>query len=303
MKHILPVIIIAALLAGCSKEESPVASENTGILDIFTPGADADPEVREIYNTHGIWVRTKFASITELTNGYLEVDALVRARGAESLDTTLKSEVYAYTSALLSNVPGTFTKAFFPLEIFYVKSYGALYWVYPLKHLGRSRLIISWPNSTAGTIPVTDPANHYYRDSVLTAGVWNIICQSITGRMEEPLAAFSAAGKAYDNGKVYDQILNAYYADGDIDKYEAAIEELTREGGFLTGAGSRDFRSDFAGWLRLLATDSYDNIRRDYLDNSPARAAKYAIVVDFALQYGWDIQAAGNTFQQRHNNP
>ncbi|MDR2413886.1 MAG: hypothetical protein LBD64_02740 [Odoribacteraceae bacterium] len=304
MKHaILYITIIAALTGACSKEEQPVASANTGLLDIFTPGSDADPVVRDIYNSHGIWIRTEFASVQELTNGYLEVDALVRVRGAKPLDPALKDEVYAYTNTLLSNVPGAFTKAFFPLEIFYVESYGASWWVYPLKHLGRSRLIISWPNTTIGTIPVADPAKHYYQDSVLTVGVWNIICQSITARMEEPIADFVAAGKTHDGGKAYDQILNAYYADYDIEKYDAAIDELTREGGFLTGAGSRDFRSDLASWIQLLATESSENIQREYLDNSPARAAKYAIVIDFARQHGWDIQAAGNTFRQRRDNP
>lgn len=302
MKYIV-YLTIALLVGACTKEEQPVASENTGILDIFTPGPNADPVVRGIYDSHGIWVRTTFSSVQEITNGYLEVDALVRPRGVQPLDPALESEVFAYTSALLANVPGSFTKAFFPLEIFYVQTYGASWWIYPLKHLGRSRLVISWPNTTTGTIPVTDPANHYYQDSVLTVGVWGIIAQSIASRMENPIEEFVAAGKPYDNGQAYDQLVNAYYADGDLDKYEAGVEALTREGGYLTGGGSRDFRADFSGWIRLLATTSYEEIRARYLDDSPARAAKYAVVVDFARQYGWDIQAAGNTFHQRHNNP
>ncbi|MDR1273718.1 MAG: hypothetical protein LBK12_04135, partial [Odoribacteraceae bacterium] len=303
MKHIaIQLTIIAALLAGgCSDESHPVASDNLGILDMFTPGADAAPEARQIFDDYGVWVRTRFASVQEITNGILEVDATVRRYGAENLDEGRLHEVYAYSSALLSNVSREFTRAFFPLEIFYVKTYGASYWIYPLKLLGRSRLIISWPNDPANTAPVADPANYYYQDSTLATGVWRLIATSITARLEEPVAEFVAAGKAYDNGKAYDQILNAYYSDYDVAKYDAAIEELMNTGGYLSGGGSRDFRSDFADWIRLLATESRENIQRDYLDNSAALANKYEAVVNFARRYQWDIQAAGNKFRQQYD--
>jgi hypothetical protein len=303
MKYIaIQLTIIAAILAGgCNKESHPVASENLGIIEMFTPGADADQEVRQIFNDYGVWVRTHFASVQEITNAILEVDAIVRRYGVENLDSTRINEVYQYSSALLSNVSKEFTKTFFPLEIFYVKTYGASYWIYPLKLLGRSRLIISWPNDPTNTDPVADPANYYYQDSVLANGIWRLIASSVTARVEEPIAEFVAAGKAYDNGKAYDQILNAYYADYDVAKYEAAIEELTNTGGYLSGSGSRDFRTDFADWIRLLATESYENIKRDYLDNSKARANKYEVVVNFARRYQWDIQAAGNKFRQQYN--
>jgi hypothetical protein len=301
MKHIMIIIAAALLAASCTKEEQPVASENTGILDLFTPGADAATPVKEMYASHSVWVRTSFASVQEITNGYLEIDALVRARGAVNLDPEVAPEVYAYTASLLSNVSPAFARAFFPLEIFYVKTYGASYWVYPLKRLGRGRLIISWPNTTAGTIPVTDPANHYYQDSVLTTGVWNLIGPAITARMENPIASFVDAGKAYDGGRAYDQIIAAYNADGDLAKRDAAIAALTAEGGYLSGGGSREFRVDFAEWVRLLATESRANIQALYLDDSPARAAKYAAVVDFARQYAWDIQAAGDAFRRGHD--
>ncbi|MDR2130271.1 MAG: hypothetical protein LBP56_03750 [Odoribacteraceae bacterium] len=302
MKHtIICLTLLAALLAArCTKEAHPTASENPGIAAMFSPGADAAPEVLRMFNEYGVWVRDTFTSIVELTNGYLEVDNVVRARGAQPLDPALKEEVIAYSADLLANVSSAFSRAFFPLEIVYVQSYGVNWWVYPLKRLGRSRLIISWPNTTAGTIPVTDPANHYYQDSVLTLGVWNLIGPAIAARFDEPLAEFVAAGKAYDNGKAYDQIYNAYQSDGDAEKYAAALDELTRDGGFLSGNGSRDFRSDFAEWIRLVATESHENIRARYLDNSPARAAKYDVLVRFARQYEWDIQAAGNAFRAGH---
>jgi hypothetical protein len=294
--------LVALLLAGgCSEESHPVASEQLGIIEMFSPGADADPEVWRMFNDYGVWVRTHFASVQELTNSILEVDNLVRVRGAENLDSARYGEVYLYTSTLLANLSPEFTRAFFPLEFYYVKSYGVSYWVYPLKRLGRGRLIISWPNTTAGTIPVTDPANHYYQDSVLTTGVWGLITPAITARMEEPPAGFVAAGKPHDNGEVYDQILDAYYADGDLEKYDTALDELTRDGGYVTGSGSRDFRADLADWIRLIATESRENIQRDYLSDSKARAAKYEIVINFMKQYKWDIQAAGNTFRQRHD--
>jgi hypothetical protein len=302
MKHAIQLIIIAALLAGgCTGENDPVASESLGILDMFTPGEDADPEVRQIFDDYGVWVRTYFASAREITNSSLEIDANNARYGAQLLDDERLPEVYAYTSALLSNVTGEFTKTFFPLEIFYVKSYGASYWPTPLKILGRNRLIISWPNDPNNTEPVADLANYYYQDSVLADGVWRLIASSIAARLATPIEEFVTAGKAHDNGKAYDQILNAYYADRDIEKRDAALEELTSTGGYLSGGGSRDFRTDFADWLRLLATESHANIKRDYLDNSKARANKYEIVVNFARRYQWNIQAAGNKFRQQHN--
>lgn len=39
-----------------------------------------------MYNDYGVWVRTYFSSIDELTNAILAQDALVAMRGAENLE-------------------------------------------------------------------------------------------------------------------------------------------------------------------------------------------------------------------------
>ena len=112
---------------------------------------------------------------------------------------------------------------------------------------------------------------------------------------------FVLAGKAYDNGEAYDNIREQYQKDGDEEKYDKAIDELCKNGGFLSGAGSGKFTTDFGDWLSLLVMESYDNIKKDYLDNSIARTAKYKVIVEFFKKYNWDIQAAGNKFRQKYN--
>ena len=75
-----------------------------------------------------------------------------------------------------------------------------------MKALGRSRLILMWPNTTDGAIPVTDPVNHYYQDSVLASEVWRKLGSMIVARMEEPLKEFVVGGKAYDDGEAYENM-------------------------------------------------------------------------------------------------
>lgn len=89
-----------------------------------------------------------------------------------------------------------------------------------MKALGRSRLILMWPNTTDGAIPVTDPVNHYYQDSVLTSEVWRKLGSMIVARMEEPLKEFVAGGKAYDDGEAYEKLGNEYDKDEEAWKEE-----------------------------------------------------------------------------------
>ena len=123
----------------------------------------------------------------------------------------------------------------------------------------------------------------------------------IAQRFDEPIKEFVLAGKAYDNGEAYDNIREQYQKDGDEEKYDKAIDELCKNGGFLSGAGSGKFTTDFGDWLSLLVMESYDNIKKDYLDNSIARTAKYKVIVEFFKKYNWDIQAAGKKFRQKYN--
>ena len=80
-------------------------------------------------------------------------------------------------------------------------------------------------------------------------------------------------------------------------KYKNAVAELCRNGGYITGGSSRSFEGDFSEWLRLLVMESYENIKKDYLDNSKSRALKYEIITKYFKEYGWDIQAAGNKYR------
>ena len=294
---------ILLLLAACNNEDDPVASEDLGIVDMFSPGADADQEVKDIYNKYGVWVRTHFDDIDELANAIIAEDQMVSMRGATNIQEQYIPETYAYTQTLLGNVSVDFVKQYFPLEFFYVETCGASFWTYDLLSIGRSRLVICWPNQMEGCIPVTDPVNHYYQDSVLTVNVWNRLVNMVTLRMNEDLLPeFGAAGKMYDGGEASDNIYQQYQQDGDEEKYNQSMQELADGGGFISGDGSSDFRSDIGEWLQLLVTESYDNIKRTYLDNNSMRAQKYEILVNWLKDnFDWDIQAAGNKFRAEYD--
>lgn len=299
----LACIGLACFATACSKEDDPVASEDLGIVDMFSPGEDADQEVKDIYNEYGVWIRTHFDDINELSNAIIAESQMVSMYGATNLQEECIPETYAYSKTLLSNVSVDFVKQYFPLELFYVETCGSSYWTYDLLSIGRSRLIICWPNQMEGCIPVTDPENHYYQDSVLTTNVWNYLVDMITLRMDENLLPeFGAAGKMYDGGEAADNIDNEYYADGDEEKWNTSMQELADGGGFITGYGSRDFRTDIGEWIQLLVTESYDNIKRTYLDNNSMRAQKYEILVTWLKEnFDWDIQACGNEFREKYD--
>ncbi len=317
----LMLTALVLFLSGCNKESKLSPTDDLGIVEMFGPDENADPRVKSMYNDYGVWVRTYFSSIDELTNAILAQDALVAMRGAKNLDEEKIPEVLYYSEALLSNVSKEYANSYFPLELFYVKEYGSLYWIYPVKALGRSRLILMWPNTSEGAIEVTDPVNHYYRDSVLASEVWRKIGTMIVARMEEPLKDFVAAGKAYDDGVAYEKLGDEFDKDEDawkeenpdandddedevnsrpyVIKYKKAVAELCRNGGYITGGSSRSFEGDFAEWLRLLVMESYENIKKEYLDNSKSRALKYEVITKYFKEYNWDIQAAGNRYRER----
>ncbi len=299
----LACIGLTFFTVACNNEEDPIASENLGIVEMFSPGADADQEVKDIYNEYGAWIRTSANSVAELANAIIYEDGLMAARGSfENLDDASKPEVYAYMEAFLSNVSPKFAKTYFPQDFFFLKSFST-YTAQNMLTIGRNRIIIAWPNQMAGSIPVTDPEEHYYQDSVLTTTLWGNLVGMITPRMEEDLLPdFIAAGKMYDGGEAIDNINNQFKTDNDTVAYENAVADLTREGGFITSSGSRDFRTDIGNYIELLATESYDNIKKDYLDDSPARTMKYEIVVKWLKDsFDWDIQAAGNKFRTEYD--
>ncbi|MDE7073739.1 MAG: hypothetical protein K2O69_01590 [Odoribacter sp.] len=295
---ILALLVICISFSACDNETDPVATEDLDLEKLFSPGEDAEPIVKDIYNQYGVWVRTHFDYIDQLTNAIIYEDAMVKNFGATNMDEEIVSQPCTWVKTLLGNVSEQFVKSYFPLEFFFVKTYGRGYWSYDFSKVGRSRLVICWPNQAEGCIEVTDPANHYYQDSVLTTKVWGYLSEMITSRMEEDLLPeFGAAGRAYDNGAAYDRIRDDYYSDYDEEKYDKAMEELAENGGFISGSGSRSFRADFGEWIQLVATESYENIRVQYLDNNKIRAKKYEIFINFMKTYGWDIQATGNKFR------
>ena len=73
-------------LSGCDKESKLSPTENLGLVDMFSPDENADPRVKAMYNDYGVWVRTHFNSIDELTNAILAQDAFVAIRGAENME-------------------------------------------------------------------------------------------------------------------------------------------------------------------------------------------------------------------------
>ncbi|MFR4038000.1 MAG: hypothetical protein ACLTZT_09530 [Butyricimonas faecalis] len=84
-------------------------------------------------------------------------------------------------------------------------------------------------------------------------------------------------------------------------KYRNAVAELCRNGGYITGEVLVPSRGFFE-WLRLLVMESYENIKKDYLDNSKSRALKYEIIIKYFKEYGWDIQVAGINIGRNSTN-
>lgn len=288
----------ATFFIACKKEERPVATDNLNIPQMFGPAADADPLVKSLFNQYGLWIRMDFKDVKEVTNAILYSDVNNRF-GATKIDNDKRSEAITFTQTLLSNVSEKFSKSFFPLEFFYVKTYNGSWWATDLQTIGRSRIVITWPNKMFGALPVVDPATHYYRDSVLTRAIWSSLGTTITPKITIPIEGFELAGKAYDNGVAVDRITDDYYKDYDLQKRDASYLELASSGGFITAQGSRSFDADFPQWLALLSTESEINIKKNYLDNSPRRARKYEVLIKFFNSYGWDIQATGNLYRQK----
>jgi hypothetical protein len=289
---------LAVLLWSCKKEEVLNSTEDLKFENAFSPPADADPAVKELYQSYNVWMRMDFKEWKEVTNAILDNDPFNRF-GVEKIADQERPAAILYTKALMSGVAPKYAKAFFPLELFFVKSYGRGYSAENIKKIGRSRLVICWPNQMTNALPVLNPERHYYQDSVLSNAIWAQLSSMITLRIPEPVKAFADAGKAYDNGAAVDKIRKEYDKDRDVEKRDAAYDLLAMTGGFIEASGSSSFENDFSSWLRLVALESKENIKRKYLDNSPARAKKYETFVAYLQSQGWDIQAMGNTYRAR----
>ena len=289
---------VALLFAACKKEERPVATDDLKIPELFAPPENADPQVKSLYKDYGVWVRMDFNHWREVTNGILFNDVNNSRFGATKIDDDKRQEAITYSKTLLSNFSQKFVGVYFPLELFFVKTYNGSVFATDLQVIGRSRIVLTWPNKMRGALTVTNPETHYYRDSVLTRAVLSSIAGTIVQRMDNPIEGFEMAGKPYDNGVASDKIRDQFLIDRDMVKRDAAYDELARTGGYITGPSSRSFASDFPQWFTLMATESYANIKKKYLDNNEMRTRKYEILVKFFNSYGWDIQATGNKYRQ-----
>lgn len=296
--YILAMILII-LVAACKKEERPTATDDLKIPELFAPPEDSDPQVKSLYKDYGVWIRMDFNHWREVTNGILFNDVNNSRFGATKIEDSKRQEAIVYSKTLLSNFSQKFVESFFPLELFYVKTYNGSVFATDLQVIGRSRLVITWPNKMLRSQPVTNPEIHYYKDSVLTRAILSNIAGMIVQRMDNPIEGFEMAGKPYDNGVASDKIRDQYLVDRDAVKRDAAYNELARTGGYITGPSSRSFVSDFPQWFTLMSTESYENIKKGYLDNNEMRTRKYEILIKFFNSYGWDIQAAGNKYRQQ----
>lgn len=295
----LRIIVLALLLPvflclACDDENNPTASDELDLGKNFGPSENAASLVKELYKDYGLWVRMDFDNPKEVANAILANDPLYWNAYTQKIEEEDRESALLYTKSLMSTVTTEFSNKYFPQEFFFVKIYG---FNTNLKQLGRTRLVIAWPSQLEGALPVTDPDNHYFQDSLLAAEIWNKIGNMMALRIPESLTDFVAVGKPYDGGAVFDEYEELYK---DEDEYAAAEEKYCREMGYISGSGSWSFEYDFAQWTALVAINSYDYIKENYLDNSPIRAEKYKAFVKFFKDNGWDIQAAGNLYNEKY---
>lgn len=154
MNGIFKIMVMLATfsLVSCSDEDDLKPSESLGIPEMFSPAADADARVKEMYNDYGLWVRMDFTDWHEVTNAYLYEDVNNRM-GATMIDDTCRENAIIFSQTLLSNVSKEFAKAYFPLELFFVKTYNGSWWAADYAQLGRSRFVLCWPNQMEGALP------------------------------------------------------------------------------------------------------------------------------------------------------
>lgn len=301
IKALLVISLMSIAFFACDNEEELLPTEDFRYSDLFQPSDTANQIEKDLFNKYGVRIRLDFNKKKDVTVAYLADDPYNRYP-IPKVEEEHRASAYTYAQTLLENVPEEYTKKFFPLDIFFVKQYGGGWWKEDMKMLGRSRLVICWPNQMRNALPeIKEPEYHYYQDSVLTSMVWGNLSSMIAARLDEPISEFAAAGNPYDGGETYSKIQSQYWEDGDKETMMASMALLEREGGYIKGSGSKSFKIDFGHWLSLLATESYENIKEKYLDNSPKRKAKYDIIIEYFNEMGWDIQATGNKYREMHD--
>jgi len=294
------VALTSATLGSCSKEAGLTPTEETGFEQQFQPGADANPIEKKLYQDYNVWVRTEFKDFREVYNSYLGQDAVMSRFAIEHVDADKKESAYIYMQTLLSNVSTAYAQQLMPNEIFFVKNYGHPAYGYQFNVVGRNRLAFVWPNATYGSIPVTDPANHYYQDEALTKEVWRNLADMIGTRITEEIPDFEKIGKPYDGGVAFTKIRDQYFIDYDLDKRNREWKKLADQGGYLDHYSSFSFKAEYSAFLKLILLESYENINKQYLQGNDMRRQKYDVFVKyFKDKYNWDIQASGNKYRQK----
>lgn len=299
MKQINIYLLLSVLvlfMCGCDDEKNPVASDDLGFTKLFGPNEDADPIVKEIYDKYGVWVRMDFDDQLEVTNGILGAE--VNKCTVVKIEDKDRESALIYMKTLMSNVDPGYAKKFFPLEFFFVNKFIAG-WAKDKAPIGRSRLLITWPFLYGNAIE--RPDNHYYEDDYLASSIWNEVASMITSRIPGTIAEFANAGKAYDGGAARDQMWAEYEKDDDWDKVVATKQAICDAGGHVSFSGSVSFEVDFAQWLSLVVTESYDNIKEWYLDGGKTYQDKYNALISYFNAQGWDIQAAGNLYREKND--
>ena len=121
MNGIFKIMVMLATfsLVSCSDEDDLKPSESLGIPEMFSPAADADARVKEMYNDYGLWVRMDFTDWHEVTNAYLYEDVNNRM-GATMIDDTCRENAIIFSQTLLSNVSKEFAKAIQKTDNYYV---------------------------------------------------------------------------------------------------------------------------------------------------------------------------------------
>ncbi len=303
MKKIFSVCLLGVFLLAnaCKKDDKISASEELGFDERFSPKEDELPAIKEMFKTYDVWLRLNFKDAKEVTNAILWTDAGNRF-GATPLDEEMKPSAIMFMDTLLHNVSTDYARRIFPREFFFVKTYNGSYWEQNIQALGRTRLIVCWPNQVENAQPITVPETHYYQDSVVTRMVWGSLSSMLVQRMEEEIPGFEAAGMPYDKGKIMDEIRKNFPGNSDEEKEirDAELDKMAAERGYISASGSKEYGTDLSQWLSLLVLESFDNVKKNYLDNSPKRTEKYKVLTEYLKkEYNWDIQASGDKYRQK----
>ena len=292
-------LAVVVQLTSCSKEDKLTPTADVGIMELFQPAPDANPLEKSMYQEYGVWTRLDYKDSREVYNSYLGQDETSARFPAEKVDPNLRESAYVYMNTLLSNVNKEFSRKLMPNEVFFVKTYGHPFFTPKFTTIGRNRLVVTWPNAIS-KMPITNPETLYYTDEALTIGVWDKLSELVAARLTEEIEGFEELGRPYDKGVAFSKIRDQYFIDGDVQKRNRDWKALADEGGYLDHYSSFSFQAEFKAWLKLLLTESFENINVRYLEGNAMRKAKYELFVEYIEKnYDWDIQAVGNKYRAK----